>query len=138
MKKLVRVLMVCILLLAVSNKLFAEDIVYKTLDFAKVKMQKCNTYSAKWTATNGEDSWELDKFSNYNLTWKYVKCGTKKSASFPSIVNKQPYEKAVSKIEITVDEINPNIVKSAQILVSSDSNFNKDIQKVYFTTLVST
>lgn len=135
MKKLVRVLMVCILLLAVSNKLFAEDIVYKTLDFAKVKMQKCNTYSAKWTATNGEDSWELDKFSNYNLTWKYVKCGTKKSASFPSIVNKQPYEKAVSKIEITVDEINPNIVKSAQILVSSDSNFNKDIQKVYFTTI---
>lgn len=135
MEKLVRVLMVCILLLAVSNKLFAEDIVYKTLDFAKVKMQKCNTYSAKWTATNGEDSWELDKFSNYNLSWKYVKCGTKKSASFPSIVNKQPYEKAVSKIEITVDEINPNIVESTQILVSSDSNFNKDIQKVYFTTI---
>lgn len=135
MKKLVRILMVCILLLAVSNKLFAEDIVYKTLDFAKVKMQKCNTYSAKWTATNGEDSWELDKFSNYNLTWKYVRCGTKDFASFPSIVNKQPYEKAVNKIEITVDEINPNIVKSAQILVSSDSNFNKDIQKVDFTTI---
>ena len=135
MKKLVRILMVCILLLAVSNKLFAEDIVYKTLDFAKVKMQKRYTYSAKWTVTYGKDSWELDKFSNYNLTWKYVRCGTKDFASFPSIVNKQPYEKAVNKIEITVDKINPNIVKSAQILVSSDSNFNKDIQKVDFTTI---
>lgn len=135
MKKLVRVLMVCILLLAVSNKLFAEDIVYKTLDFAKVKMKGCYTYSEKWTATNGEDSWELDKFNNNYPNWKYVRCGTKRSASFPSIVNKQPYEKAVSKIEITVDEINPNIVKSAQILVSSDSNFNKDIQKVNFTTI---
>lgn len=127
--------MVCILLLAVSNKLFAEDIVYKTLDFAKVKMKGCYTYSEKWTATNGEDSWELDKFNNNYPNWKYVRCGTKRSASFPSIVNKQPYEKAVSKIEITVDEINPNIVKSAQILVSSDSNFNKDIQKVNFTTI---
>lgn len=135
MKKLVRLLMVCFLLLAVSEKLLAEDIVYKTLDFAKVKMQSCPTYSKKWTATNGEDSWELDKFSNYNLTWKYVRCGTKEYDCFPSIVNKQPYEKAVSKIEITVDEINPNIVKSAQILVSSDSNFNKDIQKVNFTTI---
>ena len=63
MKKLVRVLMVCILLLAVSNKLFAEDIVYKTLDFAKVKMQSCTTYSKKWTATYGKDSWRVYYFT---------------------------------------------------------------------------
>lgn len=134
MKKLVRVLMVCILLLAVSNKLFAEDIVYKTLDFAKVKMKGCNTYSEKRTATYGKDSWRVYYFNNNKAEWPYVKCGRKNEISNAYIINMQPYEKAVSKIDIYVDEIKSYVVNYAQILISTDSNFTPNPQKIDITT----
>ena len=41
------------------------------------------------------------------------------------IINMQPYEKAVSKIDINVDKITPQVVNYAQILISTDSNFSK-------------
>lgn len=134
MEKLVRVLMVCILLLAVSNKLFAEDIVYKTLDFAKVKMKGCYTYSEKRTATYGKDSWRVYYFNNNKAEWPYVKCGRKNEISNAYIINMQPYEKAVSKIDIYVDEIKSYVVNYAQILISTDSNFTPNPQKIDITT----
>lgn len=133
MKKLVRVLMVCILLLAVSNKLFAEDIVYKTLDFAKVKMNKSYTYSEKWTATYGRNSWRIYYFNNNKAKWPYVKCGRKNEISNAYIINMQPYEEAVSKIDIYVDKIKPYVVEYAQILISTDSNFTPNPQKIDIT-----
>ena len=134
MKKTLKFMMMCLLLLMVAEKACAEDIIYKTLDFSKAKMEKCKVYSASWTATDGNDSWVLNHFSNNNLNWENVRCGTYKSATSASIVNKQPYEKAVSKIVITVDEIRSSIVVYARILASTDSNFNNDVQKVYFTS----
>lgn len=134
MEKLVRLLMVCFLLLAVSEKLLAEDIVYKTLDFAKVKMQSCTTYSKKWTATYGKDSWRVYYFNNNKAEWPYVKCGRKNTISNAYIINMQPYEEAVSKIDIYVDKIKKNVVEYAQILISTDSNFTPNPQKIYITT----
>lgn len=129
MKKLVRFLMVCFLLLAVSEKLLAEDIVYKTLDFAKVKMQNCYTYSEKRTATYGKDSWRVYYFYYNKAGGPYVKCGRKNEISNAYIINMQPYEEAVSKIDIYVDKIKPYVVKYAQILISTDSNFTPNPQK---------
>ncbi len=134
MKKLVRLLMVCFLLLAVSEKLLAEDIVYKTLDFAKVKMKGCYTYSEKRTATYGKDSWRVYYFYNKKAEWPYVKCGRKNIISNAYIINMQPYEEAVSKIDIYVDKIKPNVVEYAQILISTDSNFTPNPQKIDITT----
>lgn len=74
---MVILLMVCFLLLTVSDKLFADNIVYKTLDFAKAEMEKCNSYSVKWMATYGKDSWRVYYFNNNHAEWKYVKCGRK-------------------------------------------------------------
>ena len=65
---MVILLMVCFLLLTVSDKLFADNIVYKTLDFAKAEMEKCNSYSVKW---------RVYYFNNNHAEWKYVKCGRK-------------------------------------------------------------
>lgn len=45
------------------------------------------------------------------------------------IINMQPYEKAVSKIDIYVDEIKSYVVNYAQILISTDSNFTPNPQK---------
>lgn len=42
----------------------------------------------------------------------------------------QPYEEAVSKIDIYVDKIKPYVVKYAQILISTDSNFTPNPQKI--------
>lgn len=51
------------------------------------------------------------------------------------IINMQPYEKAVSKIDINVDKITPQVVNYAQILISTDSNFSKITQTIYITTI---
>lgn len=48
------------------------------------------------------------------------------------IINMQPYEKAVSKIDINVDKITPQVVNYAQILISTDSVFTTDYYSIFY------
>lgn len=56
----------------------AEEVAYKTLDFAQAEMDHISAYNKKWNATLNGDTWAIDAFNNNNAQWKYIKCGSKK------------------------------------------------------------
>lgn len=107
----------------------ADDVVYKTLDFATAKQPNEGSYKNTWTATSGNDTWSINNFNNNNNKWQYVKCGRKDYTSIATIANSNAYSSAVTKVVVTYDDVlsNPN---TTYLEVSTDPNFSTVDEKV--------
>lgn len=109
----------------------ADDVVYKTLDFAKASQPKVNDYTTKWTATSEDkqDKWTISNFNNNSNKWLFVRCGSNKKASIATIANSNAYSSAVTKVVVTYDAVssNPN---TTYLEVSTDQSFSTVDQKI--------
>lgn len=125
MKKLLHLLFICFLALIGLEQANAEDVVYKTINFAKAFfLQPVNDYHSRWQAKEDGNTWALYQFNNYNGLWKCVACGSKKSNTTPYIVNLQPFTKEITKIEITFNNVYSNIFNSFVIYAGPDSTIS--------------
>lgn len=113
-------LLIYFLTLLGLEKANAGDVVYKTLDFWKASVQGVNNYHTRWEAIENGNRWYLYQFNNNNGNWKCIACGNDKNATTPYIVNKQPYAKEITKIEITFNEVKSNIFNSFVIYAGPD------------------
>lgn len=146
MKKLLHLLFICFLALIGLEKANAENVVYKTLDFAKAsESKKVYLYAYDWTATDNGDTWLIHTFNNNGSEWKFIRYKAEGVESYPYIVNQQTFPKEVTKIEITVDHADLDIVKDLKIYVGTDStmkrkffDLNENVQKYYFTDAFKT
>ena len=106
----------------------AEDVVYKTLDFANATKEKAQDYFSTWHATSGSDDWTISNFNNNNAGWHYIKIGNKNYALTGTITNSAPYDVAVTKVVVTYDVISKDPT-TTYLEVSTDSTFKQDVQK---------
>ena len=101
----------------------AEEVAYKTLDFAQAEMDHISAYNKKWNATLNGDTWAIDAFNNNNAQWKYIKCGSKKYEAKATITTGTAYEKALTKVVVTIDNITPAFVDGIELQISNDNSF---------------
>lgn len=101
----------------------AEEVAYKTLDFAQAEMDHISAYNKKWNATLNGDTWAIDAFNNNNAQWKYIKCGSKKYEAKATITTGAAYEKALTKVVVTIDNITPAFVNGIELQISNDNSF---------------
>ena len=101
----------------------AEEVAYKTLDFAQAEMDHISAYNKKWNATLNGDTWAIDAFNNNNAQWKYIKCGSKKYEAKATITTGTAYEKALTKVVVTIDNITPAFVNGIELQISNDNSF---------------
>ena len=121
MKKFLHLFLICVFTLIGLEQANAEDVVYKTLDFAKAsESKKVNSYRYDWTATDNGDTWLIHTFNNNGSKWKFIRYKAGGVESYPYIVNQQTFPKEVTKIEITIDHANLDIVRNLKIYVGTD------------------
>lgn len=114
-------LLIYFLTLLGLEKANAGDVVYKTLDFAKAsESKKVYSYRYDWTATDNGDTWLIHTFNNHGSKWKYIRYKAEGIESYPYIINQQTFPKEVTKIEITIDYANLDIVRNLKIYVGTD------------------
>lgn len=101
----------------------AQEVAYKTLDFAQAEMDHISAYNKKWNATLNGDTWAIDAFNNNNAIWKFIKCGSKKYEAKATITTGAAYEKALTKVVVTIDNITPAFVNGIELQISNDNSF---------------
>jgi len=123
MKKLyMKWLLLCTMMMC-SVGAWGEDEVYKTALFGSTyNSQSVSSYTATWTATNNGFTVSLANFNNNSNGWEYVKCGRKNNASVATITTSAVIDKAVTKVEITIDAITADKVNSIKLYTSSDGS----------------
>lgn len=123
-----------------AGRALAEEEVYKTLTFTQAT---CNEnvigYSNSWTATVGNDTWNIVNFSNGNIkstssTWTYIRCGRESSASTAYIVNANTFDNAITKVVVTIDAIVTKAVKNIYLNVYSDAKYKTRVDSIKATT----
>lgn len=89
-------------------------------------------YDKTWTAKIGDFSWEIENFNNNKWNnWKQIRAGRKKIASLAHITNATPFDKAIGKIVVDVEEDVPaKNVNSIYLLVASDAACSNVLEKV--------
>ena len=118
-----------------AGRALAEEKAYKTLDFATKPYDKSiNSYKLTWTATVGTDKWTIANFSNYSKNWPYIKCGYDDDASIAYIKNSNAFDKAITKVVVTIDAIVETSVNSISLYVYSDANCKKIVETLKATT----
>lgn len=128
MKKFLHLFLICVFTLIGLEQANAEDVVYKTLDFAKAsESKKVNSYRYDWTATDNGDTWLIHTFNNNGSEWKFIRYKAGGVESYPYIVNQQTFPKEVTKIEITIDYANLDIVRNLKIYVGTDPTMKGNI-----------
>ena len=121
MKRFLHLFLICFFTLIGLEQTNAEDVMYKTLDFAKAsESKKVYSYRYDWTATDNGDTWLIHTFNNYGSVWKYIRYKAEGIESYPYIINQQTFPKEVTKIEITIDYANLDIVRNLKIYVGTD------------------
>lgn len=128
MKKFLHLFLICVFTLIGLEQANAEDVVYKTLDFAKAsESKKIYSYAYDWTATDNGDTWLIHTFNNNGSEWKFIRYKAGGVESYPYIVNQQTFPKEVTKIEITIDYANLDIVRNLKIYVGTDPTMKGNI-----------
>lgn len=118
-----KMMLLVALLSLVGVSVNAQEVAYKTLDFAQAEMDHISAYNKKWNATLNGDTWAIDAFNNNNAQWKYIKCGSKKYEAKAAITTGAAYEKALTKVVVTIDNITPAFVNGIELQISNDNSF---------------
>lgn len=111
-------------LFSLGNIVLAEDAraLFTHTFNATTNSVGCSVYDQTWTNTCNGNTITLVGFSNYNNGWEFVKCGRKKNASVATITTTQ-LSNPITKIVLTVDKTNNDIVNTTKVLVSDNANF---------------
>lgn len=125
-------------LLSVST-LFVADQVYKTISFDAsntTRGKSVNDYTTTWTsATNGFEV-SIANFNNNLWKWTNIRCGRKTSdktgeqPSVATITTTAAIDKAITKVVVTIDDVNATYVNSTKLTVASDNKFTQDLQEI--------
>lgn len=118
-----KMMLLVALLSLVGVSVNAQEVAYKTLDFAQAEKEHVSVYNKPWTATQGGDTWAIDAFNNFNAKWKYIRCGSNKFESTATITTGTAYEKALTKVVVTIDNITPAFVNGIELQISNDNSF---------------
>lgn len=109
----------------------SESKVY-TLTFPDDNSEKniVGSYTETWEAQKDGFAWTISAFNNnkWGNEWKYIRCGSKKGESTPSIATKTVMPEAISTITITVDDsqnYNTDNIKAAYVLVSTNADYSE-------------
>lgn len=121
-----------------GNYCIAQETAYKTLSFPDDNKNNNNAgaYTETWTAKIGDFSWKITNFNNnnWNNNWTYIKAGSKKVASVATIDNTTPFDKAIGKIVVGIEnDVEARFVNSICLQVASDVNFSNVIETVKLT-----
>lgn len=106
---------------------------FSTLTFSsKTNSVKVQDYTSTWSGTANDGSvFSIKNFNNNNNGWNFIKCGSSKAASVASIINSKAIEKAVTKVQITIDKITASSVNSIKLYISSNLNFETSATTVF-------
>ena len=121
-----------------GNYCIAQETAYKTLSFPDDNKNNnhAGAYTETWTAKIGDFSWKITNFNNnnWNNNWTYIKAGSKKVASVATIDNTTPFDKAIGKIVVGIEnDVEARFVNSICLQVASDVNFSNVIETVKLT-----
>lgn len=112
---------------------YAQETVYKVLSFPPDNADdvKVQNYTSNKDYTIGSDSWAVTNFNNNNWdNWKYIKCGSKSTASVATISTKNAYDAAITKVVLTLDAYKQTNSSGITLVVASDANFTDVIESV--------
>jgi hypothetical protein len=97
--------------------------VYSTCLFGSdYNSQNVSSYTATWTATNGDFTWTIVNGNNNNNAWSYVKFGRKNNASVGKITTTEAYKQAITKVDLAIDAITAGSVNSIKLYASTDND----------------
>lgn len=87
-------------------------------------------YNETWEAQKDGFAWTISAFNNnkWASEWKYIRGGSKKFESAPSIATKTVMPEAISTITITVDgtkNYSTDNIKAAYVLVSTNADYSE-------------
>lgn len=85
-------------------------------------------YNLEWEAQKDGFAWTISAFNNnkWGNEWKYIRGGSKKFESTPSIATKTVMPEAISTIAITFDDCKYyNNIKAAYVLVSTNADYSE-------------
>ena len=96
---------------------------------------KISSYTSDWLAKIGDYSWTITAFNNNSWKdWKYIKCGSKNTATVASIATATPIPNKVTKVIVTFDNISASDkIKSASLIVASDAEYATVLETVPMT-----
>lgn len=96
---------------------------------------KISSYTSDWLAKIGDYSWTITAFNNNSWKdWKYIKCGSKNTATVASIATITPIPNKVTKVIVTFDKISASDkIKSASLIVASDAEYATVLETVPMT-----
>lgn len=120
MVKTLRFMMIALMAM-VCNSVMADA--YKTLTFPEGNSKEISSYTEKWTATIGTDTWNIENFNNNKNVWSYIKCGRENNASVATITTGFKIDKKISTVVVTIDNVTADKVNNIQLLSATDENF---------------
>lgn len=87
-------------------------------------------YNLEWEAQKDGFAWTISAFNNnkWGNEWKYIRGGSRKFESTPSIATKTVMPEAISTIAITFDDtknFSTDNIKAAYVLVSTNADYSK-------------
>lgn len=92
--------------LCATMALNAAEVVYKTALFGSDYNSKgVSAYESTWSATNEGFRVDIVNANNSNNQWAYIKMGSKNAAVVGSITTNAAIDKAITKIDLTIDAV---------------------------------
>lgn len=96
-----------------SSMSFAAEVVYKTALFGSSYNSKgVSAYESEWSATNEKFTVNIVNANNNNNQWAYIKMGSKNKALVGSITTNEAIDKAITKIDLTIDAVTADAINS--------------------------
>ena len=109
MKKLTLLLAAAML----SSMSFAAEVVYKTALFgSSYNSANVSAYESEWSATNEGFTVDIVNANNNKNAWSYIKMGSKNKALVGSITTNAAIDKAITKIDLTIDAVTADYINS--------------------------
>ena len=91
----------------------AVDVVYKTALFgSSYNSDNVSAYESEWSATNEGFTVNIVNANNNNGKWSYIKMGSKNTALVGSITTNAAIDKAITKIDLTIDAVTTSDINS--------------------------
>lgn len=96
-----------------SSMSFAAEVVYKTALFgSSYNSANVSAYESEWSATNEGFTVNIVNANNNNGKWAYIKMGSSKKALVGSITTNAAIDKAITKIDLTIDAVTADAINS--------------------------
>ena len=122
------VMIVAVMTTTFAGTTWATEQVYKTALFGQeYSSTSVTTFTnTPWTATNNGFSLTLVQFKNHSANeerwYTYIACGQSGTAHTATATTTDPIDKAITKVRVTIDEINSNYINSLKLQTSTDGN----------------